>query len=93
MIYSKIYEAFLKKWILEDIAENVSFSQFGGKKDIGAEHMIVCMVDRILKLLDTPETRIAVISSQYDWANAYDRQDPSKTIQKFISLNKSLPII
>ena len=84
--YSKIYEGFLKKWILEDISENLSFSQFGGKKGIGAEHMIVCMVDRILKLLDTTEGRAAVISSQYDWANAYERQDPSITINKFISM-------
>ena len=48
--------------------------------------MIVCMMDRILKLLETTEGRAAVISSQYDWSNAYERQNPSKTIQKFISL-------
>ena len=66
--------------------ENESFSQFGGKKGIGAEHMIVCMVDRILKLLETTEGRAAVLSSQYDWSNAYERQDPTKTIQKFITM-------
>ena len=49
--------------------------------------MIFCMVDRILKLLDTSEGRKAVLSSQYDWANAFDRQDPTKTIQKLISMN------
>ena len=82
--YSKVYEGFLKTWILEDIMKNESFSQFGGKKGIGTEHMIVCMVDRILKLLDTPEGKALVTSSHYDWANAYDRQDPTKTVQKFI---------
>ena len=76
----------MKKWILEDLSENKSFSQFGGKKGIGAEHMIVCMVDRILKLLETTEGRAAVISSQYDWRNAFERQDPTKTIQKVITL-------
>ena len=85
--YCKIYEGFLKTWILEDLAKSESFSQFGGKSGVGAEHMLVCMVDRILKLLDTPEGRVAVISSQYDWCNAYDRQDPTKTIQKFIKMN------
>ena len=45
------------------------------------------MVDRILKLLETTEGRAAVISSQYDWENAYDRQDPTTTIQKFIKMN------
>ena len=81
--FCKIYESFLKTWILEDISHNESFSQFGGKKGVGAEHMIVCMVDRILKLLDTPEGRALVISSQYDWENAFDRQDPTSTVKKF----------
>ena len=82
--FSKIYEIFLKTWILEDISKNDSFNKFWGEKGIGAEHMIVFMVDRILKLLDTPEGKALVISSHYDWANAYDRQDPTKTVQKFI---------
>ena len=84
--FCKIYEDFLKKWISDDISENESFRQFGGKKGIGAEHMLVCMVDRILKLLDTVEGRALVIRSQYDWSNAFDRQDPTKTVQKFIAM-------
>ena len=84
--YCKLYEGFLKTWILEDISENESFSQFGGKRGVGAEHMLVCMVDRILKLLDTPEGHALVISTQYDWSNAFDRQDPTKTVQKFIMM-------
>ena len=82
--FSKILENFLKAWILEDIRRNESLSQFGGKKGIGAEHITICMVDRILKLLDTPDGKAVVISSKYDWANAFDRQDPTKTIQHFI---------
>ena len=85
--FCKIYESFLKTWILEDLAKSESFSQFGGKSGIGAEHMLVCMVDRILKLLETTEGRAVVISSQYDWSNAFDRQDPTKTIQEFIRMN------
>ena len=48
----------------EDLLESESFSQFGGKKGIGAEHMIVCMVDRILKLLETTEGKAAVIKKK-----------------------------
>ena len=40
------------------------------------------MVDRILKLLDTPEGKALVLSSHYDWSNAFVRQDPTKTFQK-----------
>ena len=70
-----------------------SFSQFGGKKVIGAEHMLVCMVDRIFKLLETREGRAAVISSQYDWQNAFERQDPTKTIQKLINMRICFSLI
>ena len=83
---SKKSENFLKAGILEDISRNDSFSQFGGKKGIGAEHITICMVDRILKMLDTPDGKAVVISSQYGWVNAFDQQDPTKTIQKFICI-------
>ena len=49
--------------------------------------MLVCMVDRILKLLDTQEGKTAVLSSQYDWSNAFERQDPTLTVQKLIKMN------
>ena len=48
--------------------------------------MLVCMVDRILKLLESRETGTAVIASMVDWASAFDRQDPTLAIQKFIKL-------
>ena len=75
-----------EKFILEDMLDSDSFSQFGGKKVIGAEHMLVCTVDRIFKILETREGRATVISSQYDWQNAFERQDPTKTIQKLINM-------
>ena len=43
-------------------------------------------VDRILKLLETTEGRAAVISSQYDLSNAYERQDPTKNNTKIYHL-------
>ena len=59
--------------ILEDFSEGESFSQFWGKYGVGAEHMQVCMVDRILKMLKTTEGCAAVIISQYYWENAFDK--------------------
>ena len=78
---------------MEDLSDNENFSQFGGKSGVGAEHMVVFMVDRILKLLDTTKGRVAVISSQCDWSNAFDRQDPTKTIQKFIKMKIRLSLV
>ena len=66
--YSKLFERFLKDWILEYVSCNLDIGQFGGQPGIGTEHMLVCFVDRILKLLDTHQDKSAVIAS-------FDRQD------------------
>ena len=84
--YSKLFEKFLKDWILEDISGNLSPTQYGGQKGMGTEHVIVNLVDRVLKLLDNSTTSPAVIVSFADWRGAFDRQDPTITINKFIKL-------
>ena len=48
--------------------------------------MMVCLVDRILKMLDSTTDSAAVIASMVDWKNAFDRQDPTLAIKKFIDL-------
>ena len=84
--YSKLFEVFLKDWVMEDICKNLDIGQFGGQPGIGTEHMIVCMLDRILKLLDRHPDRSAIIMSLLDWSAAFDRQDPTLAIKKFIQL-------
>ena len=84
--YSKVYEGFIKDWIMEDISQNIDIGQFGGLPGIGTEHLIVCLLDRILKLLDRNTERSAVIMSSLDWSKAFDRQDPTLAIKKFIKL-------
>ena len=71
---------------MEDISKNLDIGQFGGQSGIGTEHMIVCLLDRILKLLDKHPDRSAVIMTLLDWSAAFDRQDPTLAIQKFIQL-------
>ena len=53
---------------------------------MGTEHMIVCYIDRILQLLDTHTDKAAVIATSLDWASAFDRQDPTLAILKFIKM-------
>jgi hypothetical protein len=84
--YSKVYEGFLKDWIMEDVSKNIDIGQFGGQAGMGTEHMIVCYLDRILKLLDENQHKSAVMAISLDWAAAFDRQDPTIAIQKFIKL-------
>ena len=84
--YSKCFESFLKNWIIEDICANIDIGQFGGQKGLGTEHLIVCLVDRILHLLDTFNDKSAVIAAFVDWAAAFDRQDPTLAIKNFIKI-------
>ena len=46
---------------------------------IGTEHMIVCLLDRVLKLLDSNNDRSAVVMVGLDWSSAFDRQDLVRT--------------
>ena len=43
-------------------------------------------MDRILKLIDQNPNRSAVIASMLDWSSAFDRQDPTLAIQKFLKM-------
>ena len=84
--YSKLFEGFLKEWIMEDVCNNIDIRQFGGQSGIGTEHMIVCFLDRILQLLNKHPDKSAIIATSVDWSAAFDRQDPTLGIQKFIQL-------
>ena len=93
--YSKIFEKFIMQWITEDIGNKIDIQQFAGKKGVGAEHLVVCMMDRILGLLDKPGMT-AVIRSSTDWKSAFDRTDPTKTVKKCIRMGirpSLIPII
>jgi hypothetical protein len=90
--YSKIYESFLRKWIVEDIGQKININQFAGRKGVGTEHMIVMMMDRVLKLLDKPGMSVVVMGS-LDWSGAFDRQDATITIIKMIRMGVRPSII
>ena len=80
---AKIFESFLRDWITKDIVDKIYINQFAGKTGVGTEHMIVWMMDRVLKLLDQP-VMSAVVSASVDWSDAFSRTDPTKTVQKLI---------
>ena len=85
--FNKVLESFTKDWILEDIAGKLDVSQYGGKKGLGPEHMVVALMDRILSLLDKNTASSAVLKTGADWDSAFDRGDPTTTIQKILSID------
>ena len=84
--YNKLFEGFVKDLIMEDIGHKIDLSQYGGRKGVGTEHMIVALLDRVLALLDANPDKSGVILTGVDWASAFARGDPTTTVQKFLSL-------
>ena len=91
--YSKCFEGFLKDWIMEDIAPNIDPSQYGNQEGTGTDHMMVALLDKVLAMLDESDGHAAVIAALVDWSSAFDRQDPTKAIQKFYKMGVRSSII
>ena len=91
--YSKLFEGFLKDWIMEDVWKNIDNGQYGGQAGIGTEHLLVCFIDRIQYLLDNYPDKSAVIATCLDWSAAFDRQDPTLAIIKFLKMGVRPSII
>lgn len=53
---------------------------------MGPRHLVVALVDRILQLLESNKDKPAVISAAADWANVFDRVDPTFATLNFIRL-------
>jgi hypothetical protein len=90
--YSKIFEHFLLEFILQDISQKLSKRQYGGRKGVGTEHLIVSLIDRIRQLQDNPE-KVAVVLSSYDWKGAFDRLDPTLVTLKMINMGVRSSIV
>ena len=71
---------------MEDISPKIDKSQYGNQKGTSTEHLMVNLVDKILKLLDNNNNKSAVIASMLDWSSAFDRQDPTLAIEKFLKM-------
>merc|ERR1711954_68107 len=78
---------------MDDISARIDPGQYGGQAGVETEHMRVSYIDRILKCLDTHSDKSAVIATSLDWASAFDRQDPTLAVQKFIRLGVRASLI
>ena len=83
---SKILEALLSDYMIEDMKPSMDPSQFGNTKGLSIQHYLVKMVDKILTILDSnrEDEKSAVLAMMVDWSKAFDRQDPKLGIQSFM---------
>ena len=84
---SKIYEALMSDFIIDDMSQNIDPAQYGNEKGLSIQHYLVKLVNRILTILDTnnDEEKYAVLAQLVDWSKAFDRQDPKIGIESFIN--------
>ena len=69
--FSLIFEGIFKDWILADISPKIDSSQFGNQKGTSTEHLMVKLMDRILRLIDQNPNRSAVLATLLDWSSAF----------------------
>ena len=67
--FSLVFEGIIKDWIMEDIQPKVDKTQYGSQKGTSTEHLLVNLMDRILRLLDNNNNHSAVIASMLDWSS------------------------
>ena len=84
--YQQLQELLVTHWIFEDISNKIDIGQFSGQEGTGTEHMLVCLVDSVLSLLDKHTDQLAFIAAAVDWAAAFDSQDPTLAIKSCIEI-------
>lgn len=85
-ILSKLYEALLSHYIIEDLSPNIDRAQYGNEKGLSITHYLINMVNKILTSLDVNSSheKYAVVAQLIDWSKAFDRQDAKLGIEAFI---------
>ena len=61
-------------------------AQSTNPKGTGTDHLMVALVDRILKRLDQNLNTPSVITTMLDWSAAFDRQCQTIGIKKFLEM-------
>lgn len=71
---------------MEDISNNLDPAQYGNQAGTSTEHLLIRMMDQILGQLDQNPKSSAVIAAVVDWSSAFDQQDPTLAVEKYLRL-------
>ena len=72
--FSKTYENFVIKWLMQYVAEKIDTKQFGGQKGNSITHYIIEFVNFILYNRDMSNPH-AVLALMVDFRKAFNRQN------------------
>ena len=82
--FAKIFEKFISKYIIEFMDENILFygNQFGFRKQHSTCHVIITLVEKVSKSLDTGKIVVGVF---LDIKKAFDTVDHTILLRKLQS--------
>ena len=90
-IFARVFESFIAKWIVDDIAEHIDKKQFGNVKGSSTVHYLVDLLRFVLEGLDKPG-HYAYLTT-IDFTKAFDRVNHNIVVKKLIELGVRRSII
>ena len=83
-LFSKVFEDFVVKWIMDDIKNSIDICQFGSLKGVSTTHCLVKLLDDIFKGTDRPQHSAVLVAT--DFSKAFDRVNHQIVVEKFLNL-------
>ena len=90
-IFARVFESFIAKWIVDDIAEHIDKKQFGNVKGSSTVHYLVDLLRFVLEGLDKPG-HYAYLAT-IDFTKAFDRVNHNIVVKRLIELGVRRSII
>ena len=81
VIFSKVTEHFVVKWLLHFISDKIDFRQYGGLKGNSITHYIIKFINFILLCQDSSE-QTAILACMVDFSKAFNRRNHYLLITK-----------
>ena len=76
-IWSKLFESIVRQWIISDIKQTFSHSQYGGVAGMGTQQYMMAMAHHALQ---APEDKKVVLMLAFDFSSAFNCLEHSRVI-------------
>ena len=86
---SKILESYVFNWAQEEV--RVKDNQYGGAKGCSTAHVLIGVLDEVMRGLE--DNRAAVMLTSIDYAKAFNRLSFQHCLRSFAKMGASTPII
>ena len=89
MLPSKVYESYVLNWAQSEV--KLKENQFGGVKGCSTSHLLVEVIDQVMRGLE--DDRAAVMLTSIDYAKAFNQLSFQHCLKSFARMGASTPVI